>query len=739
MSIRILLKSSALLSLLVLIGCGSRANPVPPTQQSTAQSKPNVLVVTIDTCRADRIGSYGYGLARTPTIDALATEGVLCTDAITTAPITMPAHSSILTGLYPPAHGVRDNGAYALSDEAVTLAERLKLAGYDTHAIVSAMVLSRRYNLTQGFDAYDDDLYAEDQPPMFMIPDRPAQRTGQRAVDWLTEREASGPDSPFFMWVHFFDPHHPHQARVPDQHLIPTPYDAEIAQADDGLEKLIGWLEANDQLDNTLVVLTADHGESHGEHGEKTHAIFVYDATVRVPLILRYPALLPTGKTYEGPVRTVDIVPTVLAALDLPGGEDTQGMNLLPAFRGEIAPPSLPQYSESLLSELGFGMAPLYAVRLDGYKYIRAPRPELYDLKVDPKELTNLYAEKPEIARRLDTELQNILDRSSARAFEAKENPMDQETLEMLHALGYLTAPEERDAMGGMDPKDGIIIHEKLERGRNLARQGLWENAETSLREILAEIPGHVAARNVLALTLVRQEKESEAEVEYLESLATEPHQNRVLALLGVLKLKQGELDDAEAFLMRCLELTPKFSDAMIHMAFLEAARGNRETSQTWIAKAKAVDPKSPRVEVGMARLYFREDEYEKALTHYNNALALLPGHYFAQVRAGLCLLRLGRPAESRPFFEAASALRPDEWVPPYNLACASALQGQKQAAFGHLAAALSKEPNPRQFLAIFENDSDLESLRSIEGYAEILGALQREARIAATGGTATP
>ena len=259
------------------------------------RSRPNVLLVTIDTLRADHLGCYGFRPARTPNIDRLAAEGVRCDNAVSAAPITMPAHSSILTGLYPPAHGVRDNGAYALGDDVVTLPERLAPQGYATQAFVSAVVLSRRYNLTQGFESYDDDLWAEDEPKLFMIRDRPAARTADRVLAWLDKWEATPSRRPFFTWVHFFDPHQPYEPSAPDAAGAASPYDGEITSADRGVGRIVEALRSKGLLDDTLVVLTADHGESLGEHQEKTHAIFIYDATVHVPLVWRYPQALPRG------------------------------------------------------------------------------------------------------------------------------------------------------------------------------------------------------------------------------------------------------------------------------------------------------------------------------------------------------------------------------------------------------------------------------------------------------------
>src|SRR6266850_4978340 len=253
------------------------------------RERPNVLVVTIDTLRTDRLGCYGFGLAHTPAIDRLADEGVRCTDVASSAPITLPAHCSIMTGLYPPAHGVRDNGNYALGPEAVTLAERLRGAGYHTGAFVSAGVLTRRYGLDQGFDTYDDDLWSEDEPPLFMIRERPAPRTADRVLAWLAGWKHRS-RQPFFLWVHFFDPHQPYRLRSPDLTAVaPTPYDAEIAEADRGVGRVIEWLRRKGVLDDTLVILTADHGEGLDEHGEPTHGIFIYDATIQVPLVWRLP------------------------------------------------------------------------------------------------------------------------------------------------------------------------------------------------------------------------------------------------------------------------------------------------------------------------------------------------------------------------------------------------------------------------------------------------------------------
>jgi len=707
-------------------GGGAPASTIAPAPATAPAPRPNVLLVTIDTCRADRIGCYGFSLARTPNLDRLACEGVRCTDAVTTAPITAVAHASILTGLLPPAHGVRDNGAYALSDDVVTLSERLQAVGYATQAFVSAVVLARRYNLTQGFDGYDDDLAAEDAPPLFMIRDRPATRTAERAVAWLRARQAQPQRPPFFLWVHFFDPHQPYEARVPNRHLIPTPYDAEIAAADIGLGMILDELRRQNLLDHTLTIVTADHGESLGEHEEKTHAIFVYDATVRVPLLWRFPQLLPAGRVYEGPVRVIDIAPTTLAALHLPGGEQTQGVNLLPALGGDEPPPELPQYSESLVAELGFGMAPLYAVRHRGWKYIRAPRPELYDLTHDPQELSNLYDRERGRAEELSRLLDELLAHSSQRGRTAPYNPLDRETLATLQALGYVASAEEREGLAGIDPKDGIVLYAKLEQARHLAQNAQWTRAETLLRELLEQTPGNVSARNILALCLLRQGHVAAAEQQYQRSLEIDARQNRVLAMLGQIRLSQRDFDAAERHLRAALAITPRFVEAMVLLGFIGLQRGDDPAAQAWYEQAVAEDGGSARVTRRYADLFFLQGDYARALEFYQRTTEAEPAHFEAIMQTGMCRQRLRAYAVARRAYQRAAAVCPDSWKPVYNLACLDALEGASQAALAGLREAVAKGLRDVRLL---QTDSDLTSLRALDAFREIVEQARAAAR----------
>jgi choline-sulfatase len=690
------------------------------TSRSSGRARPNVLIVTIDTLRADRVGVYGSKAARTPTLDRLAAEGMRAADAIAQAPITMPSHASLFTGLYPPAHGVRDNGTAALPDNVVTLAERLSGAGYTTRAFVSAVVLSRLYGLDAGFGGYDDDLWAEDAPRMFMIRERPARRTADRFLEWFNTWTKSDRRAPFFAWVHFFDPHQPLEPALEDRVGAASPYDAEVTAADRATGRVIDALRRAGVLDDTIVIVTADHGESLGEHNEATHAIFVYDATVRVPLIARYPAALPAGRVYDGPVRLVDVMPTVLGWLGMEGGDQTQGVDLGTAWKGSAPPPALAQYTESLLSELGFGMAPLHAIRKDGFKWIRAPRSELYDLRADPGELQNLYPSKETrftgIAAELDKELDAVLQASSPRG-QARENPMTRETLETLQSLGYLAPGAVRRSMAGVDPKDGIATYNRLEEARHAGQQRDWPKAEAIAREILATLPDHVAARNVLGLAQVRQRKYDEARETYQRSLQTEADQFRIHANLGSLALRARDLDGAEKEFTVALNQNPRFVEAMLNLGLIASLRGNRAGAEEWYRKADDVDPGLPSTARRFADLYYEEGDYQQALAHYERALQLSPRLFPALVQAGSSARRVGDPARAAVYFEKAAALRTDSWIPWYNLACLRATQGEVDAAFRALDESKRRGLRDQELL---QQDPDLTALRDDPRFAAL-------------------
>ena len=677
----------------------------------------NLLIVTIDTLRADRLGAYGYGLAHTPHLDRLATEGVTFLDAVSAAPITLPSHSTIFTGLFPPAHGVRDNGSYALGPEATTLAEVLQRRGFRTQAFVPALVLARRYGLDQGFDGYDDDLYAEDQPAMFLIRDRPAATTATLAEKWLATWNAESPRKPFFLWVHLFDPHQPYTPPRRFRTITANPYDAEIAAADDGVGTILEKLRALGELDRTLVIVTADHGESLGEHGEKTHGIFIYDATVRVPLLVRFPALFSPGTRNALPVRSADLFPSALDALGLPAPADLDGSSFLPelggsarASRAESGPPARPQYSESLLSEAGFGMAPLFGVRTGGKKLIRAPRPELYALDSDPRELDNLFTAQSRDAAQLDRRLTDLLTTSTRKALPATANPMDRETEEMLAALGYLAPQSERTAQRGIDPKDGLPLHNLLEDARHFCQQEKWNEARAKLEELLRLSPENSSAEATLAMVFTRLLDLESARDHYLRSLALFPQQSRIYVALGRLDLVEGLLEAAEKNFHRALEQTPGFVEAISYLGLVAEMRGDPPAAERRYREAIAVDPNFPTTYRRIADGLYERGEWRRALDYYEQAIARGPTDSNAWLQAGNCARRLGDPEGAAKRFRRAEALRPKDWAGAYNLACLAAQAGDIEGAWRELARAIQVGKLARRPI---EADPDLAPLRA--------------------------
>ncbi|HSQ35446.1 MAG TPA: sulfatase-like hydrolase/transferase, partial [Candidatus Binatia bacterium] len=653
--------------------------------------RPDVLLITIDTLRADRLGCYGFKPARTRHIDALAAGGVLCTDVLAAAPITMPSHATILTGLYPPAHGVRDNGTFSLSEKIVTLTEKLQEVGYDTAAFVSALVLNRRYGLDQGFALYDDDLWAEADPKLFMIRERPATKTLASFFAWFKGRERKNDRRPFFTWLHFFEPHQPYAPPLWARLITPTLYDGEIATADREIGRLVDFLRRHGRLDSTLILLTADHGESLGEHHEKTHAIFIYQATVHVPMIVRFPGYFAAGSVCTAPLRTADITPTLLGFLDIPMPGKMQGMDIRDILRGAKPGRPMLQYCESRVSELGFGMAPLYGVVRDGLKYIRAPRPELYDLRSDPDENKNLYHGRSQNVVRLESDVKTFLEAGLPTTPAKAANPLERESEEMLRSLGYLARQDDRRSAKGIDPKDGLPIYNLLEEARHLAQKSNWPAAEDKLKQILSQVPGHVSARNTLALTLLKQGRRQEAREHYLQSLRDDPAQARVQLMLGNLSLWDGELPRAKAYLQKALELTPGFVEAMSNLGMLSLLEGDEKSAQAWYEKALRQDPEFPSVYRRMADLYFERGNFVEGKRWYLQALRRSARDFRSTIQLGNCCRRLGEFDAAREYFQKASLLYPQSWIPAYNLACLYALSGKKSDALAALKNAVDK------------------------------------------------
>ena len=599
-------------------GCSApdagRTAPVPRAERS-------VVLVTLDTVRADRLEPYGARDAETPTLAALGAEGVVFEHAFAAAPVTLPAHATLLTGLHPPQHGVRHNGIHRLGAEATTLAERLAERGYRSAAFVSAAVLERRFGLDQGFDLYDADLSRGRPRAPRAVAERPAGATVDAALAWLEGLPED--ERPLFLWVHLYDPHadyeppEPYATRFRDR-----PYDGEIAYADAELARLLDHPRLAPERAVALVV--GDHGESLGEHGEPTHAMLVYDATLRIPWIVRLPEG-PRGLRIAGPAAQVDLVPTVLDLLGLPVPEELPGESQVPAMEG-AAPGSEPApegpalagepalegpagggppparerhlYAESRVAHYVYGWAKLASLRRGDLKYVEAPEPELYDVARDPGELTNLAERRPGDALRLARELERFL--AAAGGGEAESAaPLDAATAEKLRSLGYLAGAGGAGRADPPDPKVMMDVHVTLERaGELLARRHLPE-AVRAYRQALARDPQNLQALGDLA------------------------------AALGEL----GRLDDADRALDRALELAPERADLHLARAGLERRRGRPAAALAEADLALSLDPDSLDAVLERADLLARLGRGDEAAAELAAALERWGDHPRAAIR----------------------------------------------------------------------------------------------------------
>ena len=445
--------------LIILVG------PIAGVRLLRPRSPRNLLLVSLDTVRADHLGCYHYTAAQTPQIDDLAASGLRFERASTVAPLTLPAHSSLMTGTFPGWHGVRDNGGFYLDDDQVTLAEILRDKGFRTGGFVGAFVLDRRWGIAQGFERYVDDFDLDQfgsAAAMDMI-QRPGSEVVDRALEWLQAE----PKRRFFAWVHLYDAHTPYEAPEPFRSRFPRTrdgaYDAEIANADAQVGRLLAALRADGRLDETLVIVVADHGEMLGEHGELTHGFFIYEGATHIPLLVSGPGV--PARVVSDQVRIVDVMPTALALLGVPVPKQVQGTNLMPLAHGQHL--GLVAHSESWYPRYHYGWSELRSIQDGRFKLIRAPRQELYDLSTDSGEERD---RSTEYASRLNV-FERALDEFDARTARAGvqrgPRPIDPESEERLAALGYVAGSvnlKTIDEPARGDPKDKIALCQSREK-----------------------------------------------------------------------------------------------------------------------------------------------------------------------------------------------------------------------------------------------------------------------------------
>ncbi|HEV7731342.1 MAG TPA: sulfatase-like hydrolase/transferase [Candidatus Binatia bacterium] len=539
----------------------------------------DVLLVTLDTTRADHLGCYGDADARTPVLDGIAARGVRFADAVTVAPVTLPAHSSIMTGLEPRSHGVHNNGEARLADDRTTLAEVLAARGYDTGAFVSSFVLDARFGLAQGFARYDDHLTVAPGPFPSSEAERGADAVTDAALAWYRTRS---PDRPLFWWVHYYDAHAPYQ---PSPDAGRDGYDGEIAHVDTQVGRLLAALDAAGRRRRTIVVVVGDHGESLGEHGEITHAIFVYDAVARVPFLIEAPGEVTPQVVDDAVVSVVDVVPTVLGLLGITGAPAVDGRDVLSTPRD----PARAVWIESLVPYLDYGWAPLYALRRRHDKLIAAPRPEYYDLRADPHELTN---RPDDVARaELDTAMATRLARQPDAATIAAGVPrVDADVTARLASLGYLDGGAPGTTVDLPDPKDLVWIVDRLVRTNTALEAGRTVEA---LRIIADAAVAHPRDRNVLSVlgeVYLRMGRMREAESAYRGVQGIRPSADSALVLAQI-EILDGRWDAARTHLDQAAQLDPQHGGVAIARGDLLAATGDVGAADASYALAAQIDP----------------------------------------------------------------------------------------------------------------------------------------------------
>ncbi|HSB17789.1 MAG TPA: sulfatase-like hydrolase/transferase [Bryobacteraceae bacterium] len=658
-SVRVLCVFAALL----LVSCRSTAKkPASGGEANAPLRKLNVVVVTIDTLRADRLGCYGYSKIETPVLDGLAKRGALFENAVAETPLTPPSHASIFTGQNPNVHGVRNTGGFVLQSSSTTLAEILQQQGWDTAAFIGASVLKKLFGFNQGFAVYDDEMPKPGKgQDAREYPERPAGAVVDRAIQWLNGQSGK----PYFMWVHVFDPHMPYEPPAPfRQQYAGRPYDGEVAYADHELGRLFEAVQKKDNAGNTLIVVLSDHGESLGEHGEYTHGIFLYDVTLRVPFILAGPGV-PGGMRVTRQARTIDVLPTIL---DLMGGKPPggiQGTSLVPALAGKDVA-TQHAYAETLYPKMNMGWSELRAVRTLRWKFIRAPKPELYDLSQDPHETANVIDRFPTERAEMEAQLKAIAGDGKEKVDTAM---VDQRTLDQLKSLGYLASftPRQFELTGtGIDPKDRVNI----------------------LRIFELAVSGESKLPPAKRMEMLKQ------------AVAEDPTNPSVYYHLGTEYEKAGRFKDAMQLYQSATEKGIRNGRLYSRIADLYLREGNKSEAIFNYEKAAQFNPSDVESQNNLAMAYLENGRVADADRVYNWILATGEQHAPAYNGLGLIAIQRQDPATARGYFEKAVAIDPNLVEAHLNLGLIYKMMGDRARARACFETFLAKASS-RQYAGI--------------------------------------
>lgn len=654
----------------------------------------NLVIVTLDTTRADHMGAYGAKDVETPVFDRLASEGVLFEQAVAVAPLTLPAHSSLFTGKFPPEHGVRDNGGFFLGPDQVTLAEVLKGRGYKTGAFVAAYVLDSKWGLDQGFDTYFDDFDVGKQRG-FSIGSiqRPANEVIDKALPWIEQAK----DAPFFAWVHLYDAHSPYRPPEPFATKYgQRRYNGEVAFVDSQVGRLVAELERLRLYDDTVIIVMGDHGESLGDHGEAAHGFFIYNGVTHVPFAIRAPYSLMHGRRVADPVRPVDVMPTALELLGVPAPTPISGVSLAPLMTGASVELGLEAYSEAMYPLHHYGWSDLRALRSGRYKVIDAPRPELYDIDRDPQEATNLFTERRALGDRMIGELramENAFTKTDAALPAADVDPEARERLAALGYVGSFVASASDPRTDRADPKDKISLFNRLGEATERAKEREDGDEEGFAR--------------IIAL---------------LESVVKEdPEVIDGWFMLGTQYLRYGDAKKAVGYFRKTLELKPDYDLAVINLAQAYRRLGDYDAALAGFEHYLTIDPKDPYVRYQMGELFMDRGETAKAEEQFHKALELDSGVAAARNALGVIAMNRGDLAGAERQIREALAAKPEVRLAHFNLALLAEQRGDIRLAEREYFEELKLHPD--SFKAAFNLSKLYEQVGDREGQ---IGALKQ-------------
>lgn len=683
--------ASRLAGAAVLAALACTPSPPPDEETAAGTARPPIVLISIDTLRSDRLPAYGYDGVDTPAIDRLVAEGVLFERAYTHVNVTLPSHASVFTGLLPPEHGVRDNAGYRLDEAIPTLAAELGRAGYATGGFVSSYVLRAGTGIARGFDVYDDEVGFETGRQLGRL-QRPGTETLGAASDWL----GGVADSPFFLFLHLYEPHAPYEPPAPFSERYGNPYDGEVAAADAVVGELIRRLEDLGVYHEAVVILLSDHGEGLMDHGEMDHLILIYREVIQVPLIVKLPGGERAGDRVAVDAQLSDVAPTVysLAGLRSPAGLAGLDLQGLQAMSSGGDPRRI--VSESVYPRIHFGWSDLASVVEGDLHFIESPDPELYRLSEDPGERTNVIQEERAVARRLRAALQEV---DRALTPPAEDDP---ETRRRLESLGYLSGGARTGDGALADPKSRIGVVADLGRASRLIDGGDLAEAEEALRAVLASEPQLVLAWQQLGDVLERRRRPRQALQAYRKAF-DESAGDAVNAGLKVaeLLLLEGRIEEAREHALAVVDRSPMANDVLAQAALLE---GDLAEARSYLDLAIA--ERGPQIMplITKTAWFNEQDRFEEALALSDEVLAEfgdrgdreILGHLY--LYRGAALAALGREAEAESAYREAIALRRELLGAYSSLAFLQALTGRTGEVGRTLQEMVTVNPSPAAY-----------------------------------------